>query len=177
MPKDIRRVQGNIRETLGSSEKIGNLRISSSAIEFDLFAEETDLEKSKRILENKISTVLTLKLLDGRPSGLTGGEILRKGVALFNEERFWEAHEILEEIWHPAKGVERDVIQGMILTAAALVHLQKDEKSVCASILERALDKLGSQTEYKGIDIQRLKSSIKDAITNNEPKLFKIIQI
>src|SRR5713101_1924109 len=123
-PTDVKMLQAKIRELLGSADKIGNLRVSTSAIEFDLFAEQTDLNRSKSLLEDKISRVVTLRSIESRIS-TRGEEELREGVDLFNQERFWEAHEVLEEIWHPATGVERDIIQGLILTAEALVHYQK----------------------------------------------------
>ena len=93
---------------------------------------------------------------------------------MFNQERFWEAHEVLEEIWHPAKGVDRDVIQGLILTAAALVHYQKNEKAVCLSILARALPKLGKIDNFKGLDTKRLKAIIDQIIQDDTPRLVRI---
>jgi len=59
-PRDVEVLQARIRELLGSADKIGNLRISTSAIEFDLFAEQTDINRSKSLLEAKISKVVTL---------------------------------------------------------------------------------------------------------------------
>jgi len=173
-PRDVKVLQAKIRELLGSTDKIGNLRISTSAIEFDLFAEQTDLNRSKSLLETKISEVVTLRPIDSRISARGEEEMLREGIDLFNQERFWEAHEALEEIWHPAKGVERDIIQGLILTAAALVHYQKNEKAVCVSILGRAREKLGTLNHFKGLDISRLRASIEQILKDNMPKLLKI---
>jgi uncharacterized protein len=173
-PKDVKALQVKIRELLGSAEKIGNLRISTSAIEFDLFAEAPDLGRSKSLLEAKISDVITLRSTDTRVSTRAEDETLREGIALFNQERFWEAHEVLEEIWHPSKGVERDLIQGLILTAAALVHYQKNEKAVCVSILGRARDKLGTLDNFMGLDIGRLRASIEKILKDSRPKLLRI---
>jgi len=173
-PSDVKVLQAKIRKLLGSTDKIGNLRISTSAIEFDLFAEQTDLNRSKSLLETKISEVVTLRPIDSRVSAKGEEETLREGIDLFNQERFWEAHEALEEIWHPAKGVERDIIQGLILTAAALVHYQKNEQSVCVSILGRAREKLGTLNHFKGLDISRLRASMEQILKDNMPKLLKI---
>lgn len=173
-PKDVKMLQAKIRELLGSADKIGNLRISTSAIEFDLFAEQADLNRSKIQLEAKISKVVTLRSIESRPPARGEEETLREGINLFNQERFWEAHEVLEEIWHPAIGVERDVIQGLILTAAALVHYQKNEKAVCVSILGRAKEKLGTLNDFKGLDIERLRAGIEQILKDNKPKLLRI---
>ena len=173
-PKDVKTLQTKIRDLLGSADKIGNLRISTGAIEFDLFAQQTDLSKSKSLLEAKVSKVVTLKLIESRASARGETETLREGIDLFNQERFWESHELLEEIWHPAKGVERDIIQGLILTAAALVHYQKNENDVCISILGRAEDKLGTLDDFKGVDIRHLRSSIEKILNDNVSKLLRI---
>lgn len=173
-PRDVKTLQTKIRELLGSADKIGNLRISSGAIEFDLFAEQTDLNKSKSLLEAKISKVVTLKPIESRASARGEMETLREGIDLFNQERFWEAHELLEEVWHPATGVDRDTIQGLILTAAALVHYQKNENAVCISILGRAKDKLGTLDDFKGLDIRRLRASIEQILKDNTPNLLRI---
>ncbi len=173
-PTDVKMLQAKIRELLGSADKIGNLRISTSAIEFDLFAEQTDLKRSKSLLEANISKVVTLRPIQSRVPARREEEMLREGIDLFNQERFWEAHEALEEIWHPATGVERDIIQGLILTAAALVHYQKNEKAVCISILGRAMEKLGTLDNFKGLDIKRLRAGIEQILKDNTPKLLQV---
>jgi predicted metal-dependent hydrolase len=173
-PTDVKMLQAKIRELLGSADKIGNLRVSTSAIEFDLFAEQTDLTRSKSLLEERISKVVTLRSIDSRVPARGGEEMLREGVDLFNQERFWEAHEVLEEIWHPATGADRDTIQGLILTAAALVHYQKNENTVCVSILGRAREKLGARDHFKSVDIERLRAGIEQILKDNMPKLLRI---
>jgi hypothetical protein len=174
LPKDVKMMQETIRELLGSEDKIGNLRISSSAIEFDLFAEPPDLKRPKALLETMISPLLTLRSIDSRATPRRVHESLREGIDLFNQERFWEAHEVLEEIWHPATGVDRDLIQGIILTAAAFVHYQKNENTVCLSILARALPKLGKIDNFKGLDTKRLKAIIDQIIKDDTPRLIRI---
>jgi hypothetical protein len=173
-PKDAKPLQSKIRKLLGSSDIAGNLRISSTAIEFDLFDSQTSLEKSKKILETKISPVKTFRAIETRGIARSEDEAFHEGVDLFNEERFWEAHEALEEIWHPATGTKRDTIQGLILTAAALVHYQKNENAVCLSILERALEKLGRINDFQGLDIELLRSSITRILQDNTPKPLRM---
>ena len=173
-PKDVRMLEAKIRELLEPNEKIGNLRVSTTAIELDLFAAPSDLGRTKSLLEGKISKVVTLRSLESRISARAKDEALREGIDLFNQERFWEAHEVLEEIWHPATGVDRDTIQGLILTAAALVHYQKDEKSVCVSILGRANEKLDALDLFKGLDIGSLRVSIEQILKDNMPMLLRI---
>ncbi len=175
LPSDSRRLARQIRELLQAKDSIGHLRISTRAVEFDLFAGGShELETRRTLLESKVAKILTLKLLDQPPTPRVKPDALHEGIGLFNEERYWECHEVLEQIWHPAKGVERDIIQGLILTAAALVHAQKDENDVCFSMLKRAKAKLGSLGEYGGISLDHVRRNIETILQSRNPAPFKI---
>ena len=175
-PSDSRNIAEKIRQILGSHEAIGNLRVSSKALEFDLFARDhLELEFRKSKLESKIGRILTMKLLDQITSRTEPKrEVLREGVHLFNEERFWESHEVLERIWHPAKGEERDIIQGMILTAAALVHAQKNRNETSLNMLRKAKDKLGTTDNYEGVNLNQVRENIEGILKARQPKAFRI---
>ena len=89
-------------------------------------------------------------------------EAIRHAIKLFNEEKYWGTHEALEAVWKetPA-GQERNLINGIILVAAALVHDQKDEPEICLSILRRAMKKLeNSSGVYHGIDVDRIADTV-----------------
>ena len=45
-----------------------------------------------------------------------------EGIRLFNEEDFFECHEVLEELWSEMQGPERKFVQGLIQAAIALFH-------------------------------------------------------
>ena len=44
----------------------------------------------------------------------------------FNAQRYYEAHDVLEDLWLRTKGADRDFYQGLIQLAGAFVHLQKN---------------------------------------------------
>ena len=46
----------------------------------------------------------------------------REGLRLFNEEEFFECHDVLEELWSDTTGAERKFIQGLIQASIALFH-------------------------------------------------------
>jgi uncharacterized protein len=131
--------------------------------------DKKELEERLRLLEQQIAKSVTIKLLDKVPKPMEKREVLREGVDLFNEERYWESHELLEQAWQPSRGVERDTVHGMILAAAALVHHQKDRDKVSLGMLERALVKLDGQEVYEGIDIGRLREDIREIIQKGKP--------
>lgn len=61
---------------------------------------------------------------------LSAGErrdLFREGIGLFNRGEFFEAHEVLEEIWRSNRPEPRDLFQGIIQVAAAL-HQFRDLK-------------------------------------------------
>jgi len=69
-----------------------------------------------------------------------------------------EVHEVLEDLWKVLKGSEKNLVQGLILAAAALVHAQKDEESVTWPMLQDALKRLEDQPkEYYGWDIGKFR--------------------
>lgn len=59
-----------------------------------------------------------------------------EGLRLFNEGRYWEAHEALEHVWKPlAKGsLERRFYQGLILLSAAFLHRERARTTPARSI-------------------------------------------
>jgi len=46
----------------------------------------------------------------------------RDGIRLFNEEEFFECHDVLEELWAETDGPEKKMIQGLIQAAISLFH-------------------------------------------------------
>src|SRR5207244_13031115 len=43
----------------------------------------------------------------------------------WNEKRYYEAHDVLEQLWLQTKSRDADYFKGLIQAAGALVHLQK----------------------------------------------------
>jgi predicted metal-dependent hydrolase len=48
-----------------------------------------------------------------------------EGLELFNTGRYFEAHEVLEDLWRITPGPEREFYQGLIQLAVILHHLGK----------------------------------------------------
>ncbi len=61
---------------------------------------------------------------------------------LFNAEKFFEAHEVLEALWRETQGRDRDFYQGLIQIAAAYVHVQKGTLKGGRELLKKASEKL-----------------------------------
>ena len=77
----------------------------------------------------------------------------------FNEGRFFEAHEVLEELWlevrHDADG---NFYKGLIQFAAAFVHWQEGRTGPAASLLRTAGGHLARYPErHHGLDVARVR--------------------
>ena len=155
---------------------IGNLRISSSAVELDLLIDsKANLDKAVQVLGDKVGSLLTIRELDVETAIMENAEAVKLGLALFNEERYWESHEALEAAWRRSSGSEKEILQGIILLAAALVHLQKSEQEITLSVMKRAYEKLEKyDNEHFGIILSPLKEKVMGMISSGQPAFFKI---
>lgn len=83
-------------------------------------------------------------------------EQYREGIRLFNEEDFFECHEVFEELWSESLGDDKKFLQGMIQAAVALFHFGNENfggaKKLYNSARQR-LQPLGEQ--YMGIALSR----------------------
>ncbi|MGA2791240.1 MAG: DUF309 domain-containing protein [Candidatus Bathyarchaeia archaeon] len=155
---------------------IGNLRISSSAVELDLLIDsKANSNRAVQALEAKIGSLVTIRELDVETALMENTEAVKLGLALFNEERYWESHEALEAAWRRSSGSEKEILQGIILLAAALVHLQKSEQEITLSVMKRAYEKLEKyDNEHFGIILSPLKEKVMGMISSGQPAFFKI---
>jgi uncharacterized protein len=102
-------------------------------------------------------------------------QAIKHAVQLFNDEKYWGAHEALESVWKDTSGNEKSILNGLILVAAAFVHDEKDESGICLSILERAMKKLdGAGGIYHGIDVGRVAELTAKIINSRKIERFTI---
>ncbi len=86
-----------------------------------------------------------------------------RGVELFNQRRFFECHEVWEEIWKPSAGETRQLYQGLIQAAAALHHARRGNRAGALSVWSKAKAKLElSPGQHRGLSIAELRADLKD---------------
>ena len=84
----------------------------------------------------------------------TFDERLERGVALFNEGAFFEAHEVWEDAWRVAAGDDRRFLQGLIQIAAGFVKLQRGQPRGMLMLLDQGAAKLqGLPVSGWGVEI------------------------
>ena len=170
MAKDILRKSRVI--VSGMNLTLRDCRVSKKYVEFDTTISKSDLDE----LIEKLSSIGRLEDAKHVIEEIVEKEkAISEGVDYFNNERFWECHEILEGVWKNCDGYEKFLVQGLILVAAGLVHYQKDEDTICISIFNRALEKLeNSNGEYYNIDIDKIKKTITEMINSKDVSSFLI---
>ncbi len=70
---------------------------------------------------------------------MSTAETLERGRQLFNEGKFFEAHEAWETAWRVEQGVDRLVFQGLIMAAAAFVKVGRSEPRGAVKLVESSL--------------------------------------
>lgn len=148
---------------------------SYGALEVDIFADaKADFLTFAAALEPLGRIEFVKDLQDAQPF-LAKNEALREAISLFNAERFWEAHEVLESLWRIAEGEEKKLLQGLILVCAAFVHAQKDEPAVALGVARRALPQLRwVSQDYYAVDVNALNSKIDRMIGSGKLVTFKL---
>lgn len=96
-----------------------------------------------------------------------------RGLELFNRAAFFDAHEVLEDVWRPSVGAERKFLQGLIQTAVAFHHHSKGNLRGARSLLSRGMANLaGYPGNYGGIRLDLLLASLthwREALVHNLP--------
>jgi len=172
-PKDAKKLLSQADKLVGEMHAIvRDTRVSSKHLEFDISISKEHLE----VLVKKLETIG--KLDDARhlvEEEIEKEKAIEKGRDYFNDERFWECHETLEGVWKKTFEGEKDLVQGIILVAAALVHYQKNEDEICLSILKRAMQKLESSSgKYHNIDVDLLQNKVSEIISSGKIAPFTI---
>ncbi|HEV2192609.1 MAG TPA: DUF309 domain-containing protein [Nitrosopumilaceae archaeon] len=173
VPQDAKKLLSQADKLVaGMHAIVRDTRVSSRYIEFDVSI-------SKEYLDVLVQKLETISPLDHArylvEEEMEKEEAVEKGREYFNYERFWECHEILESVWKKTYEGEKDLVQGVILVAAAFVHHQKNEDDICLSILKRAMEKFGNSSgKYYKIDVDVLRHKVSEIISSGKIETFTI---
>jgi uncharacterized protein len=100
-------------------------------------------------------------------------ERCREGVALFHAGEYFQAHEVLEDVWREAAPEDRKFFQGLIQIAVALHHHSRGNATGCRSLLARASRNLSLFPEkHYGLELAELLQALRSwqqALENHEP--------
>ena len=78
-------------------------------------------------------------------------------IRLFNDQEFFEAHDVLEELWQEFSGPDRPFYQGLIQVAVALEHLRRGNTKGARGVLSSARRHLEPFLPvHRGFDVETL---------------------
>jgi hypothetical protein len=151
---------------------VRDMRVSTKHLEFDVSVKKEELEKVVKKFES-IGSLDDARLVVEEK--IEKKDALKRAKQYFNDERYWECHEVLEGVWKKTHEGEKDLVQGIILIAAALVHYQKNENEICFSIMKRAMEKLSSASGiYHGVDMDHFRKTTEKIISSQKIEPFMI---
>lgn len=174
-PADANLILKKSRELTNSLDIIiRDCRIASDFIELDLSIEKKEIIDKILNLLKKISSIK--EIIEVKERHLSKEEAITRAIVFFNDEKYWWSHEALEMVWKEASGHEKQLLNGLILICAALVHFQKNENNICFSILERSMVKFLNvkDSNYYGINIDKIKILIRQILENKKILKFRI---
>ena len=74
---------------------------------------------------------------------------------LFNNQKWYEAHDAFEEIWNTLNGDERQIIQGILQVSVSQFHLSKGNLNGATILLGEGLGRIKNRTNFDlGIDLE-----------------------
>ncbi len=83
------------------------------------------------------------------------------GIILFNEKKFFDAHEVWEDVWRAAAPEEQQFLQGLIQIAVALHHHSRGNLQGARSLLARAQRNLSDYPDsYAGLDLGGIRAAV-----------------
>src|SRR5438132_1369496 len=88
-------------------------------------------------------------------------ELWAEGIELFNAARFFECHEVWEEVWKRGTSAEKLFYQGMIQAAVAILHAERGNPRGARSTWAKARAKLDPlPAEHMGIALAELRDAV-----------------
>lgn len=89
--------------------------------------------------------------------------LYQKGLEAFNSSRFFEAHELWENVWRETPEPDKKFLQGLIQVAAAFHHHSRANLLGTQRQLQAGLLKLEAFPEvHGGFEIERLRQSVRE---------------
>jgi predicted metal-dependent hydrolase len=94
---------------------------------------------------------------------------LVEGLRLVNEGRYWEAHEVLEDLWMAKVGDEKLFLQALIQVTVGFYHRENGNEPGVTKLFAHAREKLGKLRgrQHGGLTADALEALIDRAATDH----------
>lgn len=88
-------------------------------------------------------------------------DAFQRGIALFNQGHFFDAHEALEDLWRPSRGRRRRFLQALIQVTVGFHHHSTGNLTGARSLLARGGNTLAQYpAAYAGVKVAPLRSAL-----------------
>ena len=92
-------------------------------------------------------------------------DIFLDALNLFNNQKWYEAHDAFEEIWNTLDGDERQIIQGILQVSVSQFHLSKGNYNGATILLGEGLGRITNRTNINlGIELETLCKSLEELL-------------
>lgn len=97
---------------------------------------------------------------DDEEARLSADPRLHEAIARFNDEQWYEAHDLLEELWHETAGPMRPLLQGVLQIAVAQLHRERGNQRGALILMGEGLGRLRGRADHAlGLDLKPLKAA------------------
>jgi len=106
-------------------------------------------------------------------------------LTLFNDQKWYEAHDAFEDIWNTVDGDQRQVIQGILQVSVSQFHLSKGNLNGATILLGEGLGRIKTRTNINlGIDLESfcecledllIKLQYKEKLNENDKPYLKLV--
>ena len=92
-------------------------------------------------------------------------ESLQEAIDLFNNQKWYEAHDAFEDIWNDLVGDERQIVQGILQVSVSQFHLNKGNLNGAMILLGEGLGRIRNRySEDLEIDLLLLCSNLESLL-------------
>ena len=89
--------------------------------------------------------------------------LYQRGLEAFNSGRFFDAHELWEDVWRETPEPDKRFLQGLIQVAAAFHHYSRGNMLGTRKLLQAGLLKLDAfPATHGGLAIEPLRAAVRD---------------
>ena len=89
--------------------------------------------------------------------------LYQAGLEAFNSSRFFDAHELWEDVWRQTPEPDKRFLQGLIQVAAAFHHYSRDNVLGTRNLLRAGLLKLDAFPDaHGGMEIALLRAAVRE---------------
>lgn len=103
---------------------------------------------------------------------------LEEGLELMRAERWFDAHEALEDEWREAPAPERDFLQGLVHVTVAWHHASRGNAPGASRQLAKATRRLGPYAPaHRGVDVDRVLGQVDAAAARIDAGRLDLIPV